>query len=71
MPCWSGPRTMGELVAYWQQRDMQEKDDHMVEAKGVVANVSHLGQGGKATPRTKLVSLGGTLIFLDPSNFEN
>jgi hypothetical protein len=49
MPCWSGPRTMRELVAYWQQRDMYEKDDHMVEAKGVVANVSHLGRGGKAT----------------------
>jgi hypothetical protein len=55
MPCWSGPRTMGELVAYWQQQDMQEKDDHMVETKGVVANVSHLGQGGKATARAKLI----------------
>jgi hypothetical protein len=37
-----------KLVIYWQQRDTKTKSEHMVDARGAVANVSHLGRGGKA-----------------------
>ncbi len=38
-----------KLVIYWQQRDTKTKSEHMVIARGAIANVSHLGRGGKAT----------------------
>jgi hypothetical protein len=45
-----------KLVIYWQQCDTKIKSEHMVDAKGAVANVSHLGRGGKATIEAKLAS---------------
>jgi hypothetical protein len=36
-----------KLVIYWQQGDTKTKSEHMVDAKGAVTNVSHLGCGGK------------------------
>jgi hypothetical protein len=45
-----------KLVIYWQQRDTKTKSEHMVDARGVVANVSHLGHGGKAAVEAKLAS---------------
>jgi hypothetical protein len=45
-----------KLVIYWQQRDTKTKSEHMVDARGVVANVSHLGRGGKASIKEKLAS---------------
>ncbi len=45
-----------KLVIYWQQRDTKTKIEHMVDAKGVVANVNHLGRGGKVTIEAKLAS---------------
>jgi hypothetical protein len=45
-----------KLVIYWQQRDTKIKSEHMVDARGVVTNVSHLGHGGKAIIEAKLVS---------------
>jgi hypothetical protein len=41
-------------MIYWQQCVTKTKSEHMVDAKGVVANVSHLGRGGKATIEEKL-----------------
>jgi hypothetical protein len=35
-----------KLVIYWQQRDTKTKSEHMVDARGAVANVSHLKHGG-------------------------
>jgi hypothetical protein len=43
-------------VIYWQQRDTKTKSEHMVDARGAVANVNHLGRGGKVTIEAKLVS---------------
>ncbi len=43
-------------MIYWQQRDTKTKTEHMVDAKGAVANVNHLGRGGKATIEAKLAS---------------
>jgi hypothetical protein len=40
----------------WQQCDTETKSEHMVDARGVVTNVSHLGRGGKAVIEAKLVS---------------
>jgi hypothetical protein len=37
-----------KLMTYWQQRETKNKSEHMVGARGAVANVSHLGRGGKA-----------------------
>jgi len=45
-----------KLVIYWQQRDTKTKSEHMVDARGAVANVSHLGCGGKAAIEVKLAS---------------
>ena len=45
-----------KLVIYWQQRDTKTKTEHMVDARGAVANVSHLGRGGKAAIEAKLAS---------------
>jgi hypothetical protein len=45
-----------KLVIYWQQRDTETQSEHMVDARGVVTNVSHLGHGGKANIEAKLVS---------------
>ncbi len=45
-----------KLVIYWQQRDTKTKTKHMVDARGAVTNVSHLGRGGKATIEAKLAS---------------
>ncbi len=45
-----------KLVIYWQQHDTKTKSEHMVDARGEVANVSHLGHGGKAVMEAKLVS---------------
>jgi hypothetical protein len=45
-----------KLVIYWQQRDTKTKSEHMVDAIGAVANVSHLGCGGKAAIEAKLAS---------------
>jgi hypothetical protein len=43
-------------MIYWQQCDTKTKSEHMVDARGVVANVSHLVHGGKAIIEAKLVS---------------
>jgi hypothetical protein len=43
-------------MIYWQQRDTKTKSEHMVDARRVVANVSHLGRGGKAAIEAKLAS---------------
>jgi hypothetical protein len=45
-----------KLVTYWQQRETKNKSEHMVDARGAVANVSHLGRGGKTTIEAKLAS---------------
>jgi hypothetical protein len=45
-----------KLVIYWQQRDTKTKSKHMVDARGAIANVSHLRRGGKAVIKAKLVS---------------
>ncbi len=45
-----------KLVIYWQQRDTKIKSEHMVDARGAITNVSHLGRGGKAVIESKLVS---------------
>jgi hypothetical protein len=45
-----------KLVIYWQQRDTKTKREHMVDARGAITNVSHLGHGGKAVIEAKLVS---------------
>ncbi len=45
-----------KLVIYWQQRDTKTKSEHMVDARRAVANVSHLGRGGKAAIEAKLAS---------------
>jgi hypothetical protein len=45
-----------KLVIYWQQGDTKTKSEHMVDAKGAVTNVSHLGCGGKVVIEEKLVS---------------
>jgi len=45
-----------KLVIYWQQRDTKTKIEHMVDARGAITNVSHLGRGGKAVIEAKLVS---------------
>jgi hypothetical protein len=45
-----------KLVIYWQQRDTKTKSEHMVDARGAITNVSHLGRGGKAVIEAKLVS---------------
>ncbi len=45
-----------KLVIYWQQRDTKTKSEHMVDARGAIINVSHLGRGGKAVIEAKLVS---------------
>ncbi len=45
-----------KLVIYWQQRDTKTKTEHMVDARGAVTNVSHLGRGSKATIEAKLAS---------------
>jgi len=45
-----------KLMIYWQQRDTKTKSEHMVDARGAVTNVSHLGRGGKAIIEAKLVS---------------
>ncbi len=45
-----------KLMIYWQQRDTKIKSEHMVDARGVVAKVSHLGRGGKAAIEAKLAS---------------
>jgi hypothetical protein len=45
-----------KLMIYWQQRETKTKSEHMVDARGAVANVSHLGHGGKAAIEAKLAS---------------
>jgi hypothetical protein len=40
-----------KLVTYWQQRETKNKSEHMVDARGAVANVSHLGRGAKTPVR--------------------
>jgi hypothetical protein len=45
-----------KLVIYWQQHDTKTKSEHMVDARGAVTNVSHLGRGSKAVIEAKLVS---------------
>jgi hypothetical protein len=45
-----------KLMIYWQQCDTKTKNEHMVDARGAVANVSHLGCGGKVVVEVKLVS---------------
>jgi hypothetical protein len=45
-----------KLVIYWQQCDTKIKSEHMVDARGAVTNVSHLGRGGKAVVEAKLAS---------------
>jgi hypothetical protein len=45
-----------KFVIYWQQRDTKTKTEHMVDARGAVASVSHLGCGGKAAIEAKLAS---------------
>jgi hypothetical protein len=45
-----------KLVIYWQQRDTKTKSEHMVDARGAVVNVSHLGRGGKVAVEAKLAS---------------
>ncbi len=45
-----------KLMISWQQCDTETKSEHMVDARGVVTNVSHLGRGGKAVIEAKLVS---------------
>jgi len=45
-----------KLVIYWQQRDTKTKSEHMVDARGAVVNVSHLGCGGKTAIEVKLAS---------------
>jgi hypothetical protein len=45
-----------KLVTYWQQRETKNKSEHMVDARGAVANVNHLGRGGKAVIEAKLAS---------------
>jgi hypothetical protein len=44
------------LLIYWQQHDTKIKIEHMVDARGAVVNVSHLGRGGKAVIEAKLAS---------------
>jgi hypothetical protein len=43
-------------VIYWQQHETKTKSEHMVDARRAIANVSHLGRGGKAVIEVKLVS---------------
>ncbi len=45
-----------KLMIYWQQRDTKTESEHMVDARRAVANVSHLGRGGKAAIEAKLAS---------------
>jgi hypothetical protein len=45
-----------KLVIYGQQCDTKTKTEHMVDARGAVANVSHLGRGGKAAIEAKLAN---------------
>jgi hypothetical protein len=45
-----------KLTIYWQQRDTKIKSEHMVDARGAIANVSHLGHGGKVVVEAKLVN---------------
>jgi hypothetical protein len=45
-----------KLMIYWQQGDTKTKSEHMVDAKGAITNVSHLGCGGKVVIEAKLVS---------------
>jgi hypothetical protein len=45
-----------KLVIYWQQHDTKTKSEHLVDARGVVTNVSHLGRGGKVAIKAKLAS---------------
>jgi hypothetical protein len=45
-----------KLVIYWQQCDTKTKSEHMVDARGAVTNVSHLGHGGKVAIEAKLAS---------------
>ncbi len=46
-----------KLVAYWQEHETQQKFENMVDSRGAVKKVSHLGHGGKAATEVKLVSL--------------
>ncbi len=43
-------------MIYWQQRDTKTKSEHMVDARGAVENVSHLGRGGKVAIEAKLAN---------------
>jgi len=45
-----------KLVIHWQQRETKTKSEHMVDARGAVANVSHFGRGGKVAIKAKLAS---------------
>jgi len=45
-----------KLMIYWQQRDTETKSEHMLDVRGIVTNVNHLGRGGKAIIEAKLVS---------------
>jgi hypothetical protein len=43
-------------MIYYQQHDTKTKSEHMADARGAIANVSHLGRGGKAAIEAKLAS---------------
>jgi hypothetical protein len=43
-------------MIYWQQHGTKTNSEHMVDARGAVANVSHLGHGGKVVIEVKLAS---------------
>jgi len=45
-----------KLMIYWQQCDTKIKNEHMVDVRWAITNVSHLGRGGKAIANVKLVS---------------
>lgn len=46
-----------KLVAYWQEHETQKKFENMVDSRGVVKKVNHLGHGGKAFTEAKLINL--------------
>jgi hypothetical protein len=43
------------LVAYWSERETKKKTNQLIDARGVVMNVSKYGCGGKVGAEAKLV----------------